>query len=89
MRGHFLNYRAVGRLLLFVSIAIAVILAAAWLIRHSQVGSHVPVPPAMMSSRAIEQELDRCQAIGTVAQTDQSCIAAWAENRRRFFGSAP
>jgi len=87
MRGHFLNYRAVGRVLLFVGIAIVIVIAAAWLIRHSQI-----TPQSRERTTAFEpsdgllQRMARCQAIGIVAQPDQACIAAWHENRRRFFG---
>jgi conjugative transfer region protein TrbK len=34
-------------------------------------------------------ELRRCQALGAAGAEDRACLAAWAENRRRFFdGSA-
>lgn len=34
-------------------------------------------------------ELRRCQALGATGSEDRDCLAAWAENRRRFFdGSA-
>ena len=31
-------------------------------------------------------ELARCHDIGSAALDDAACRAAWAENRRRFFG---
>jgi len=31
-------------------------------------------------------EVSRCNALGTKAADDAACRAAWAENRRRFFG---
>ncbi len=30
-------------------------------------------------------ELRRCQAVGATGAEDRACLAAWAENRRRFF----
>ncbi|MBX7484043.1 putative entry exclusion protein TrbK-alt [Qipengyuania qiaonensis] len=30
-------------------------------------------------------ELRRCQALGAAGAEDRDCLAAWAENRRRFF----
>ena len=30
-------------------------------------------------------ELRRCQSLGAAGAEDRECIAAWAENRRRFF----
>jgi len=43
----------------------------------------------MASSRVDDPhaaELARCNAIGSAALDDAACRAAWAENRRRFFG---
>lgn len=87
MRGHFLNYLAVGRLLLFAGIAIVIIIAADWLIRHTQVKPRSRErTTAVETSDGLAQRLARCQAIGTAARSDQACIAAWHENHRRFFG---
>jgi len=88
MRGHFLNYRAIGQALLYVGAVVAIIAVGVWLIRHSQ---HRAIPrtdrtATNSSADVLQQQLARCQAIGTAAQSDQSCIAAWSENRRRFFG---
>jgi conjugative transfer region protein TrbK len=44
---------------------------------------------ASSSSDRLAAELTRCQALGMAAKDDPACTAAWAENRRRFFGSAP
>ena len=41
------------------------------------------------STDPIAAELTRCQNIGMAAQDDQGCLAAWAKNRRRFFGDVP
>lgn len=47
--------------------------------------STVSAPVALDPLRA---ELLRCNGIGQAALADAGCRAAWAENRRRFFGSA-
>ena len=91
MRGHFLNYRAIGRALLYVAAVVAIIAMGVWLIRH---GQHRAIPrtdrtATISSPDVLQQQLARCQAIGTAAQADQRCIAAWAENRQRFFGGTP
>jgi conjugative transfer region protein TrbK len=41
------------------------------------------VPPATDPLRA---ELTRCQELGEAAPRDATCLAAWAEARRRFLG---
>jgi conjugative transfer region protein TrbK len=35
----------------------------------------------------LQTELQRCQLLGKAAADDADCTKAWAENRRRFFGS--
>lgn len=42
------------------------------------------VPPSR--SPRLEAELLHCQAIGQAGASDADCLAAWAKNRRRFFG---
>src|SRR5205823_10426830 len=88
MRGHFLNYRAVGRLVLFAGIAIAAIVAASWVIRHRYNLLSREAVAAPASRDSLVEQLARCQAIGTAAPPNQACIAAWRENRRRFFRDA-
>lgn len=34
----------------------------------------------------LRESLIRCQGIGEAATRDPDCLAAWAENRRRFLG---
>jgi conjugative transfer region protein TrbK len=40
------------------------------------------------STERLAWELAHCKAMGMAAKDDPVCAAAWAENRRRFFGSA-
>lgn len=34
----------------------------------------------------LDDELERCRTLGPADRPDDRCEAAWAENRRRFFG---
>ena len=34
-----------------------------------------------------DPELIRCRDLGTAAAEDESCLAAWSEEQRRFFGT--
>ncbi len=45
----------------------------------------VTLAPALAET-PLQAEFARCNALGTVAADDAACRAAWAENRRRFFG---
>lgn len=42
-----------------------------------------PVPQVAVVPEALTRELDRC---ATLTMPDAGCEAAWAANRRRFFG---
>ncbi|MEO6216346.1 MAG: putative entry exclusion protein TrbK-alt [Sphingomonas sp.] len=35
----------------------------------------------------LQAELSLCQTLGLAAASDQGCLYAWAENRRRFLGT--
>ena len=39
-----------------------------------------------LTETPLQAEFARCNALGTAAADDAACRAAWAENRRRFFG---
>ena len=81
-----LEVRAFGRALGLFAIALLVIMAALRI--HRGEGFTPSAPPApFLSSDPLTRELERCRAIGLAAANDADCKAAWAENRRRFFGS--
>jgi conjugative transfer region protein TrbK len=52
---------------------------------------HDTAKPSTASSQhtvaTLQAELQRCQLLGDAAADDAACTKAWAENRRRFFGS--
>lgn len=63
-------------------------LAAAWaagLGRDEQQSR--PVTKVQRPADALRTELLRCNELGQPALDDPACRAAWAENRRRFFGN--
>jgi conjugative transfer region protein TrbK len=87
MRVHSLETRAFGRGLGLIAIALLVIMAA--LRVHRGEGFTPSAPPApSLSSDPLARELARCRGMGLTVADDADCKAAWAENRRRFFGSS-
>jgi len=87
MRVHSLETRAFGRGLGLIAIASLVILAAIRIHRGEGFTPSAPLPPSL-SSDPLTRHLAHCRAIGLAALDDANCKAAWAENRRRFFGSS-
>jgi conjugative transfer region protein TrbK len=87
MRFHSLETRAFGRALGLITMALLVILAAIRVHRGENFAPTLPQAPSL-SSDPLARELARCRAIGLTATDDHDCKAAWAENRRRFFGSS-
>jgi conjugative transfer region protein TrbK len=86
MRVRLLETRAFGRGLGLIAIALLIIMAA--LRVHRGEGFTPSAPPApSLSSDPLARELARCRAISLAAADDADCKAAWAENRRPFFGS--
>lgn len=43
-------------------------------------------PETVAPADPLEARLRRCQQAGEAAGNDRDCLAAWAENRRRFLG---
>jgi conjugative transfer region protein TrbK len=87
MRVHSLETRAFGRVLGLLAIALLLILAAIRVHRGEGFAPSLPPAPSL-SADPLARELARCRAIGLAAAGDADCAAAWAENRRRFFGSS-
>jgi conjugative transfer region protein TrbK len=47
-------------------------------------GGAVSPPPVNSQPNSQQWELQRCQSLGEAATQDASCLALWAETRRRF-----
>jgi conjugative transfer region protein TrbK len=88
MRGRFFHWPAIGRALACLAVAGA-IFAAAWYAAHQPQAGQSPGRAAAASSDALSAALARCQTLGESAENDPACLAAWAENRRRFFTDRP
>ena len=87
MRVRSLDIPAFGRALGLVVIVPALTLAAIRVHRGQSFTPSAPPAPSL-SSDPLARELTRCRAIELAAADDVGCKAAWAENRRRFFGSS-
>jgi conjugative transfer region protein TrbK len=88
MAGQPHNFAAMGRVIGFALIALAIV-AVALHRRYDEEPAGAPLPAPSIPSDALSRELTRCQTIGIAAAEDAACKAAWAENRRRFFASPP
>ncbi|MEJ1967034.1 MAG: putative entry exclusion protein TrbK-alt [Rhizomicrobium sp.] len=91
MRARFVNWGCVGPATIYLGVAIGLVAGAITLERRAH---HTWAPPpenrlSAMPDDALTRDLIRCNSLGSKAENDQSCIAAWAENRRRFFGDHP
>lgn len=42
-------------------------------------------PPTTTAGDPLQAQILRCQSIGEAGASDPACLAAWRENRRRFF----
>ena len=88
MRTRPLNIAMIGRAAGFVLVAGAIV-ATAISFHRDDARQNAPLGSPAIQSDPLARELARCQAIGMAAQNDDSCEAAWAENRRRFFTYRP
>jgi conjugative transfer region protein TrbK len=87
MPGRSLEIRAFGRAIGLMAIAMLLIVAAIRVHRGENFTLSLPPAPSL-SADPLGRELARCRVIGLAATDDADCKAAWAENRRRFFGSS-
>ena len=81
-----LDRRGVRRTALVLAVGAALCAAAAMLAVKEGEQLHETPPPAMqsVSSDPLVAEMRRCQLLGEPGAHDAGCLAAWAENRRRF-----
>lgn len=72
-----------------IFIAIAITMTAIELSRGPDAGQDArrAERPAAVAADPLLAELQRCQMLGQAGATDQSCLRAWAENRRRFLSA--
>jgi len=80
--------KMLARLAAVVFVAFALTATAIEMTREEEPDMRAPsaVQAAGSQSNAVRAELTRCQQLGEVAIGDQSCLRAWADNRRRFLG---
>ena len=70
-------------------ILLGIVLAAlaTWMARKDdRLVDATPAPIVAPSADPLVAEMRRCQALGEAGGHDPDCLAAWAENRRRFLG---
>lgn len=46
-------------------------------------------PPSIVRHDPLDDQLARCALAGEAGASDPQCLKAWADNRRRFLGTAP
>jgi conjugative transfer region protein TrbK len=80
--------RVVRRTLLALSVGALLCLVAALLaVKEGQDLRGGSAPPLVTHpADPLVAEFTRCQALGQDGARDAGCLAAWAENRRRFLG---
>ena len=78
----------VRRALIVLGGGALVALAAAWVAGlDTDRSERPPIARVQRSTDPLQAELLRCNGLGEAALNDPACRAAWAENRRRFFGA--
>ncbi len=88
MRAPLLSVRVASRAAGFLGVTAIGIAALLHAVRHDPAPASKDAPGSDTAG-SIAAELTRCRNIGLAAQDDPSCLAAWAENRRRFFHDEP
>jgi conjugative transfer region protein TrbK len=88
MRAPLFNLRAIAWAAGFVLVAVAMVAAAIDFGRDGPL-PRPAVPLMVPKSDPLPQELTRCDALGTAAEQDAKCDAAFSESRQRFFTSPP
>ena len=81
-----INWYFVVPVIGYVATAIAIVVAVVHIVHHAGRGAvrhnnTIHISP----DDGLARELAHCQTIGAPGTNDSTCIAAWAENRRRFF----
>jgi conjugative transfer region protein TrbK len=81
-----INWYFVGPVIGYITTTVAIVAAVLHFAHHARDATVKPSHSVQISpTDGLARELAHCQAIGDHAANDAACIAAWAENRRRFF----
>ncbi|OYY77058.1 MAG: hypothetical protein B7Y43_12515 [Sphingomonas sp. 28-62-20] len=73
------------KLIALILVGMILAAAAAWMTSRDRSPSiDRDVPTETASSDPLKTEFERCQLLGEAGAHDPACLAAWAENRRRF-----
>ncbi|GAA5055091.1 MULTISPECIES: putative entry exclusion protein TrbK-alt [Sphingomonadales] len=85
-----MDHKLLARIGAIIFVAIAVTMTAIEMSRAPEQPREEPVSEIERAGTdPLLAELRRCQGLGATGAEDRDCLAAWAENRRRFFdGSA-
>lgn len=82
-----MNIRLPARIGGYACIGLAIGMAVLSLREPRQPAAIAPMPIATAApADSLQAQLLRCQLAGEAAGSDRACLAAWAENRRRFLG---
>lgn len=82
-----MNVRLPARIGAFACLGVAVAMAALAFREAPQPGDTSQSRTAVATSTdPLQARMSRCQQAGEAAGSDRDCLAAWAENRRRFLG---
>lgn len=80
---------ALARIAAIVFVALAITAAAIDMVRRDRAAPSPSSQPGIIETPVpdpLRERLARCQELGEAAAGDAECLAAWAENRRRFLG---
>lgn len=73
------------KLIALILIGVILAAAAAWMATKDRAApSAVAGSDGVAASDPLRSEFARCQSLGEAGAHDAACLAAWAENRRRF-----
>lgn len=82
-----MSIRTSARIGAYATLGIAIAMAALALRGAVDPSASTPAPiRTEASADPLQARLAHCQLAGEAAGSDRDCLAAWAENRRRFLG---
>lgn len=81
-----MNIRLPARIGAFAGIGVALTMGLLALREEPKPASPPPSLSTDLPTDPLQAKLRSCQLAGQAAGSDPGCLAAWAENRRRFLG---